>query len=406
MYLMPFCEINDEKIFQIQNNKMSWGSESRRGDLKGFSRKSNSITERKYAHEFLFNPPIPNQHDDRTSRVYSPEEKIFDDDFPDDLTFKPKKYKRADWKKLDSDGGNDIYGGDWIREMGINRKVLFVDPEKKSNFRDNRVTCQEQALLDEFDQVERVLSRTVSYKRQETCQTSASKSGNFRSHANISQPSSDPDHSEDGLLPPAPPTPDISLNLEAVEMQIEKLEREFEKIISNSFKSHIDLDLIDKKSEERRKLKNTLKQLKKQMKCGYKNVKWLSVHPREVFLSIKEQEFIKPSFIIEGKFKDLDQAKKYFGKFGTLSKAEYINSKVKLEYYERTHALKALEARHSKNLEFFVDPHPKLIPKRKRSTKSEEETDDYTDKLINSYFRQRSRKSPSDLRVDHFDNHP
>jgi len=393
----------DSLLQEIQNNKMtSWSYESRRGDLKEFSRKSNAITERKYAQEFLFNPPIANDHDDRTKIVYTPEEKIFGDALVDDLAYKPKKYERADWKKFDSDGSNDLYGGDWTKELGINRKVLFVDPDKKSNLIDNRATCEEKALLDEFDHVERVLSRTVSYKNQEICKRSSSKAGNFRSHAHISQASSDIDNSDDGILPPPPPPPDISLNLEAVEMQIEKLDREFEKIIVNGSKSRVDLDLIEKKSEERRKLKNTIKQIKKQMKCGYQNVEWESVHPKDVFLSIKEQVCMKPSFIIEGKFKDLDQAKEYFGKHGTLSKVEQVYNKVKLEYYERANALKALEARHSKNLQFFVDPYPEFISKCKRQTKSEE-ADDFTGKVIDSYFTQRSRHSPSDLRVDQFD---
>eukprot|EP00092_Neocalanus_flemingeri_P025881 GFUD01028048.1.p1 GENE.GFUD01028048.1~~GFUD01028048.1.p1 ORF type:complete len:1120 (+),score=253.78 GFUD01028048.1:169-3360(+) len=380
----------------------NWSSESRRSELKGFSRKSHSTTERKYAQEFLFNPPMSYEHDDRTKKVYSPDQKVFVDDLLDDLAYKPKKYERADWKKIDSDGSNDLYGGDWTKEMGINRKVLFVDPDKKSNFIDNKSKCQEQALLDEFDHVESVLSRTVSYKNTELCKKSSSKAGNFRNHAYISQTSSDFNNSDDGILPPPPPPPNISLNLEEVERQIEELDREFEKIIVNGSKSSVDLDLIEKKSDERRKLKNTLKQIKKQMKCGYQNVKWESVQPKYVFRSIKEKESMKPSFIIEGKFKDLEQAKEYFGRYGTLSKAEQVDSKVKLEYYEQAHALKALEAKHSKNLEFFIDPYPELASKNKKQIKGEE-SDDFTNKVIDSYFSQRSRHSPSDLRVNHFD---
>jgi len=383
-----------------------WSYESRRGEVDSFSRKSNSITERKFAQEFLFDPPRSNEHDDRIKKVYSPVEKVFGDSFVDNVSYRTKKSERVDWKKFDSDGTNDLYGGDWTKEMGINRKVFLVDSDKRSNLVGNKSICEEQALLEEFDHVEKVLSRTVSYKNQEMHRRS-SKAENIRSQAYISHASSekDIDTSDDALLPPPPPPPpDISLNLEEVEMQIEKLDREFEKIIVNGAKSSVsvDLDLIEAKSEERRKLKNTIKQIKKQMRSGYQNVKWQAVRSIDVYRKIKEQDCMKPSFMIEGKFKDLDQAKEYFGKYGTLSKVEQVYSKVKLEYYNRQDALNALEAKHSKNILFFLDPHPELISKYRRHTKSED-TDDYTKHVIDSYFSQRSRHSPSNLREDNFD---
>jgi len=378
-----------------------WSYESRRGEVDSFSRKSNSITERKFAQEFLFDPPRSSEHDDRIKKVYSPVETVFGDSFVDNTSYKSKKSERVDWKKFSSDSSNDLYGGDWTKEMGINRKVFLVDSEQRSNFAGNKSICEEQALLEEFDHVEKVLSRTVSYKNQEIRRRS-SKAENIRSQAYISRASSDIDQSDGGLPPPPPPPPDINLNLEEVEMQIEKLDKEFQKIIVYGAKSSIDLDLIEAKSEERKKLKNTLKQIKKQMRSGYQNVKWQAVHSIDVLRKIKEQDCMKPSFMIEGKFKDLDQAKEYFGKFGTLSKVEQVYSKVKLEYYNREDALNALEAKHSKNILFFLDPHPELISKYRRNTKSED-TDDYTKQVIDSYFSQRSRHSPSNLREDQFD---
>ena len=96
-------------------------------------------------------------------------------------------------------------------------------------------------------------------------------------------PEKDIDTSDDALLS-SPPTPtDISLNLEEVDLQIEKLNRELEKIIANGAKSSVDLDLIEAKSEERREMKNTLKQKKKQMRPGYKNVKWQAVRSIDVY---------------------------------------------------------------------------------------------------------------------------
>ena len=82
----------------------------------------------------------------------------------------------------------------------------------------------------------------------------------------------------------------------------------------------------------------------------------------------------------------------------TLSKIEQVYSKVKCEYYNREDALNALDTKHSKNILFFLDPHPKY----RRHTKSED-TDDYTKHVIDSYFSQRSQHSPSNLREDNFD---
>ena len=58
--------------------------------------------------------------------------------------------------------------------------------------------------------------------------------------------------------------------------------------------------------------------MKKQTRSGYQNVKWQAVRSIDVYQKIKEQDCMKPSFMIEGKFKDLGQAKEYFGKYGAL----------------------------------------------------------------------------------------
>ena len=57
---------------------------------------------------------------------------------------------------------------------------------------------------------------------------------------------------------------------------------------------------------------------------------------------------------------------KLFVQYGTLSKVEQVYSKVKLEYYNREDALNALDTKHSKNILFFLDPHPELISKYRR----------------------------------------
>ena len=106
------------------------------------------------------------------------------------------------------------------------------------------------------------------------------------------------------------------------------------------------------------------------MRNGYQNIQLRAVHSTEVYQRMKEQISMKPSFMIKGKFKNLVQAKEYFGKYGTLSKVQQAYSKVRLEYYNREDALKALITRHSKNILFYLDPHPERILKYGRHAKN------------------------------------
>ena len=121
--------------------------------------------------------------------MYSPVEKVFGDPFGENMPYRRKKSKRVDREKFDSDGTNDLYGGDWTKEMGINRKVFLVDSDKRSNLVGNKSICEEQGLLQEFNYVEKVLSRTVSYKNQEMHRRS-SKAENIRSQAHGNHASS------------------------------------------------------------------------------------------------------------------------------------------------------------------------------------------------------------------------
>ena len=68
--------------------------------------------------------------------MYSSVEKVFGDTFGDYVPYKRKKRKR-----FDSDGTNVLYGSDWTKEMGIQRKVLPVDGDKRSNLVDNISIC-------------------------------------------------------------------------------------------------------------------------------------------------------------------------------------------------------------------------------------------------------------------------
>ena len=72
------------------------------------------------------------------------------------------------------------------------------------------------------------------------------------------------------------------MNLEEMELQVKGLNRELEGIILSGAKYRVDLDLIEAKSEERRKLKDAIIQTKRQMRPGYKSTKLTAVHSSEV----------------------------------------------------------------------------------------------------------------------------
>ena len=102
------------------------------------------------------------------------------------------------------------------------------------------------------------------------------------------------DTSDDALLSSPPTSPNTYMNLEEMELQIEKLNRELGRIILNGAKSRVDLDLIEGKSEERRKLKNTIKQMKRQVRPGYQSIKLRAVRSIEVYRRMKKQVCMKP----------------------------------------------------------------------------------------------------------------
>ena len=58
--------------------------------------------------------------------------------------------------------------------------------------------------------------------------------------------------------------------------------------------------------------------------------------------------------------KSIDDTNEYFGKYGTLSTCENIlvDNKVKVEYFYREDAFKALESKHAKGIYFYFDPFP------------------------------------------------
>ena len=120
-----------------------------------------------------------------------------------------------------------------------------------------------------------------------------------------------------------------------------------------------DLDLIGKKTSERRKVLRHIKRLKRE---GYRRESWVSRAASEVRNNI-EKDSSTGSFIIDDIFKSLEATKEHFGRFGTIALCEDLKvdgsiRKVKFEYFNKSDASKALNAKHPKGINFYIDPFP------------------------------------------------
>ena len=83
----------------------------------------------------------------------------------------------------------------------------------------------------------------------------------------------------------------------------------------------------------------------------------------EVRDNIENDPNSRGSFIIDDIFKRIETTEEHFGKFGTISickdlKVGGSTRKVKLEFYRKTDAIKALSAKHPKGINFYIDPFP------------------------------------------------
>ena len=141
-----------------------------------------------------------------------------------------------------------------------------------------------------------------------------------------------------------------------------KSDEEFQKLI-NSSKDKADLRLFDQVSEERKKLQNVHKRLKKQVKVAYKEYAWQSTSPLSICETLQSSNF-KPSFVFDNSFRDEESTKEFFGRFGTLSSCQTIDknsNKVKIEFFYVKDAVNALtHPKHPQGVSFFADPFPEI----------------------------------------------
>ena len=144
--------------------------------------------------------------------------------------------------------------------------------------------------------------------------------------------------------------------------KIAKSDEEFKNLI-NSSKDNVDLRLIDKVSEERKKLQKSHKKIKKQVKGAYKDYAWQPTSPLNICQALKDSNF-KPSFVIDNIFRDEEDTKEFFGKFGTLANCQTLDknsNKVKIEFFHMKDAVSALtHPKHPRGVSFFADPFPEI----------------------------------------------
>ena len=154
----------------------------------------------------------------------------------------------------------------------------------------------------------------------------------------------------------------LSTEIQAEQRKLDEVSSILVQLMRNS---QPDLDLIGKKTDERKKVLKSLKKLRKE---GYKRETWKSQSASEVLMNIKSSVNVKGSFIIDDIFKSLDHTKEHFGKFGTIALCEELNvrsgpRKVKLEYFNKSDAHTTLTARHPPGINFYIDPFPELETK-------------------------------------------
>ena len=158
---------------------------------------------------------------------------------------------------------------------------------------------------------------------------------------------------------------DIAKNLIVAGETLHQLNEAFNEIIAQQKDStNPNLDLIQKKSEERRKMLKTIKRLKSRAKKAYKTVKWTPVKPEIIKKHLEDISHIKATFIIEKIHKHVDDVSEYFGRFGTISSCEElpVDNKVKIEFFERGDAIRALSHNNPGGILFYIDEFPEYDP--------------------------------------------
>ena len=122
-----------------------------------------------------------------------------------------------------------------------------------------------------------------------------------------------------------------------------------------------DISTVDRFSEERRRLKSMHRKIKKIVKAAYREYSWKSTSPLSISAQLNNSN-VKPSFIVQNDFRDVDSTIEFLSKFGTLSYCRNITmNKVKLAFYYMEDAVAALNhPKHPRGVSFYADPFPEI----------------------------------------------
>ena len=216
-----------------------------------------------------------------------------------------------------------------------------------------RSVKQEASYLDEDFNNVAGSSRKVFVKQEVKCQPFNSSSDSRRVF--YRENSEDVNNKEAAAI-----NDDLSNLIQTCGKTLSKLDLELHELsVKHQGKPEL-IDKLEERMEERKKLKKKIKKLKGKAKDNYKFVDWSRKKSKEVLHNLENRPTIKPSFIVDNIFKSIDDTNEYFGKFGTLSTCENIlvDNKVKVEYFYREDAFKALKSKHAKGIYFYLDPFP------------------------------------------------
>ena len=113
--------------------------------------------------------------------------------------------------------------------------------------------------------VETVVSRTVSYQRRTTLESSSRmKNGHRKAHTRWG-PSVEDKNVSDGIPTESTITSSHTpMNLEDLEKEAKDLDEELEKMIMKGGKHRVDLDAIEERSEKRKKIREAITQARRQ----------------------------------------------------------------------------------------------------------------------------------------------
>lgn len=238
-----------------------------------------------------------------------------------------RRPRQLSWTKVISEQ-------DWGSEVGSSRTVFRIEERSRRS---------QKSLSEEWsgiDQADRVLSRTDSF-------SSKRRPGAVEEESKL----------RGKKVESAPSKAAISLNnLNEIENHLEVVEEEFHFLLRNN-QEKPDMDALERKFEQRRKLKKLKRNIEKRKVSKYFQHKWQSQSIEDIVRHIRRQPIhLKASFGVQG-LRD-ESASEYFGRWGTLSRCEEAANWTVVEFYEQEAALRALGFVHPPSFQFATDPFP------------------------------------------------